>query len=108
MSTHVRVVLCTVPSEEVGLQIAHAVVEEHLAACVNIVPHLRSIYRYEGKLEDDRELLLVIKTSAARFEALNERLIALHPYETCEVLALNVTAGSHAYLDWVLRETSPA
>ena len=108
MSTHVRIVLCTVPSEEVGLRLAHALLEERLAACVNLLPHVRSIYRYEGKLEDDRELLLVIKTSSERFETLNARLVALHPYDVCEVLAIDVAAGSQAYLDWVLRETSPA
>lgn len=75
-------------------------------ACVNIVPGLRSIYRYQGKIEDDRELLLVMKSSQERLDALIPRVRALHPYEVCEVLAIEVNAGSQAYLDWVLAETS--
>lgn len=105
MSTPVRVVLCTVPSEDVGVQIARQLVDEHLVACVNILPGVRSIYRYQGKVEDDRELLLVMKTSHDRLDALIPRVRELHPYEVCEVLALEVTAGSQPYVDWVLAET---
>jgi len=105
MSTRVRVVLCTVPSEAVAAQIARQLVDEHLVACVNILPAVRSIYRYQGKVEDDRELLLLMKTSDDRLEALIPRVRALHPYEVCEVLALEVSAGSQPYLDWVLAET---
>jgi periplasmic divalent cation tolerance protein len=105
MSTPVRVILCTVPSEDVGVQIARQLVDEQLVACVNILPGVRSIYRYQGKVEDDRELLLVMKTSADRLDTLIPRVRALHPYEVCEVLALEVTAGSQLYLDWVLAET---
>lgn len=104
MSTPVRVILCTVPSEDVGVQIARQLVDEQLVACVNILPGVRSIYRYQGKVEDDRELLLVMKTSADRLDTLIPRVRALHPYEVCEVLALEVTAGSQPYLDWVLGE----
>ena len=105
MTTPVRVVLCTVPSEDVGVQIARQLVQEQLVACVNILPGVRSIYRYQGKVEDDRELLLVMKTSSDRVDALMPRVRALHPYEVCEVLALEVTTGSQPYLDWVLAET---
>ena len=105
MSTPVRVILCTVPSEDVGVQIARQLVDEQLVACVNILPGVRSIYRYQGKVEDDRELLLMMKTSADRLDTLIPRVRALHPYEVCEVLALEVTAGSQPYLDWVLAET---
>jgi periplasmic divalent cation tolerance protein len=105
MTTPVRVVLCTVPSEDVGVALARQLVDEQLVACVNIVPGVRSIYRYRGKVEDDRELLLLMKTSEDRLDALIPRVRELHPYEVCEVLALEVMAGSQAYLDWVLAET---
>lgn len=105
MSTNVQVVLCTVPSEEVGASIARTLVEERLAGCVNLVPQIRSIYRYEGKLEDERELLLVIKTAVDRYAALEERIRALHPYALCEVIALDVAQGSGPYLAWVIAGT---
>ena len=108
MTTGHRVVLCTVPSEEVGADLARSLVAEHLAACVNIVPGLRSIYRYKGVLEDDRELLLVVKTSADCYPRLEQRIRELHPYEVCEVIALDVVAGSQPYLDWLTQETSVA
>ncbi len=101
----VRVVLSTVPDERVGEEIARALLSERLAACVNIVPGLRSLYRWERAIQDDREFLLVIKTRAEHYEALEQRIKALHPYEVCEVLAFDVAAGSRAYLDWVLEET---
>jgi len=101
MTTPVRVVLCTVPSEDVGVQIARQLLEEQLVACVNILPGVRSLYRWQGKLEDERELLLVMKTVSDRIETLIPRVRELHPYEVCEVIALDVSAGSQAYLDWV-------
>jgi periplasmic divalent cation tolerance protein len=103
--TAVRVVLCTVPTEEVGVRMARQLVDERLVACVNIVPGLRSIYRYQGKVEDDRELLLVMKTADDRVAPLVPRVRELHPYELCEVLVVDVSAGSQPYLDWVLSET---
>ena len=105
MITPVRVVLCTVPSEDDGVRIARQLLDEHLVACVNILPGVRSIYRYQGKVEDDRELLLVMKTADDRLGALVPRVRELHPYEVCEVLVLEVSAGSQPYLDWVLAET---
>jgi len=105
VTTPVRVVLCSVPSEDVGAQIATTLLDEQLVACVNIVPGVRSLYRYKGKLEDDRELLLVIKTTEDRLAQLIPRVRALHPYEVCEVIALDVSAGSQPYLDWVVTET---
>ena len=101
-----RVVLCTVPNEAVAESLARALLEAGLAACVNIVPGVRSLYRWQGKIEDDRELLLVIKTQAARYAELEERIRALHPYAVCEVLAFEVAAGSPPYLAWLLGETA--
>ncbi|HSB18828.1 MAG TPA: divalent-cation tolerance protein CutA [Anaeromyxobacteraceae bacterium] len=99
------VVLVTAPSAEAAAGIARALVEERLAACGNVVPGLRSIYRWEGKLHDDAEALLVLKTTRSRFPALRDRVLALHPYEVPEVLALPVEAGSEKYLAWVRAET---
>jgi periplasmic divalent cation tolerance protein len=102
MTTPLRVVLCTVPSEDVGVQIAHQLLEEQLVACVNILPGVRSLYRWQGKLEDERELLLMMKTTGESLDALIPRVRELHPYEVCEVLALEVSAGSQPYMDWVM------
>jgi len=104
--TDALVVLVTTPTPEKAAELAHALVEERLAACGNVVPGLRSIYRWEGTVHDDAEALLVLKTTRARFEALRERVLALHPYDVPEVLALPVDAGSAAYLAWIASETS--
>jgi periplasmic divalent cation tolerance protein len=100
------VVLVTAPSAERAAEIARALVEERLAACGNVVPGLRSIYRWEGKIEDEPEALLVLKTTRGRFDALRARVLALHPYQVPEVLALPVEAGSAPYLAWIAAETS--
>ena len=102
MSTEVRVCLCTVPNAEVGAQLARGLVESKHAACVNIVPGVRSVYRWKGEVQDDAELLLIIKTSAERFEAMRAWLLEAHPYEVPELLALPVEAGAAPYLAWVL------
>jgi periplasmic divalent cation tolerance protein len=104
--TDALVVLVTTPSPERAAEIARAVVEERLAACGNVLPGLRSIYRWEGKVQDDAEALLVLKTTRARFEALRDRVLALHPYEVPEVIALPVEAGSARYLAWIGAETA--
>lgn len=99
------VVLITVPDEATARKIGKPLVEEELAACVNIVPGLRSIYRWEGKTCDDPELLLVVKTRRACFEALERRVRELHPYTVPEVIALPVVEGSAPYLDWLAAST---
>jgi periplasmic divalent cation tolerance protein len=99
------VVLCTVPDVERGAAIGHSLVAERLAACVNVVPAVRSIYRWEGKVCDDKEALLVIKTTRERLDALAERISALHPYEVPELLALEVRSGSKPYLSWLVEST---
>jgi len=103
--TDALVVLVTAPDAERAAAIARALVEERLAACGNVLPAIRSIYRWEGKLQDDAEALLVLKTTRARFPALRDRVLALHPYEVPEVIALPVEAGSAAYLGWIAGET---
>lgn len=103
--TDALVVLVTTPSPERAAEIARTLVEERLAACGNVVPGLRSIYRWEGKVQDDAEALLLLKTTRARFDALRDRVLALHPYEVPEVIALPVEAGSARYLAWIADET---
>ena len=105
--TDALVVLVTTPTPERAAELARALVEERLAACGNVVPGLRSIYRWEGKVQDDAEALLLLKTTRARFEALRERVLALHPYEVPEVIALPVEAGSARYLAWIASATGP-
>jgi periplasmic divalent cation tolerance protein len=106
--TETLVVLVTTPTAEKAAEIARAVVDERLAACGNVVPGLRSIYRWQGAVQDEAEVLLLLKTTRARFEALRDRVVALHPYEVPEVIALQVEAGSAAYLAWIAGETGPA
>jgi periplasmic divalent cation tolerance protein len=103
--TGALVVLVTAPTAERAAEMARTLVEERLAACGNVVPGIRSIYRWEGEVQDDEEVLLVLKTTRERFEALRERVLALHPYEVPEVLALPVEAGSEKYLAWLAGET---
>ena len=102
----VRLVLVTVPEGEVAARLGRALVEERLAACVNIVPGLRSIYRWEGEIQDDAEVLLMVKTRADRLDSLARRVQELHPYDLPCVLALPVEGGSAAYLSWVRSEAS--
>jgi periplasmic divalent cation tolerance protein len=100
----VRVALSTAPDAETGARIARALVEERLAACVNLVPGVRSIYRWEGQVQDAGEVLLVIKTCAERVAALGVRLRALHPYALPELVALPAVGGLEGYLAWVAEE----
>jgi periplasmic divalent cation tolerance protein len=105
MSTSVVVVLLTAPDPETAQRIAQALVEERLAACVNVLPGVRSIYRWQGAVEQASEVLLIAKTQADRSDALAARVRALHPYELPEVVVLPVSGGSEAYLGWVVAET---
>lgn len=95
------VVLVTVPSREDGERIAEALVGESLAACVNLVGPIRSIYRWQGAVCRDDEHLLLIKTTPARYAELEARVLALHTYENPEVIALSVEQGAAAYLEWI-------
>jgi periplasmic divalent cation tolerance protein len=103
----VRVAFSTAPDETVAAQIARVLVDERLAACANLVPGVRSIYRFQNVVEDEREVLLVIKTRADRIDALAERLRALHPSDVPELLVLPTAGGLAPYLDWVRAETRP-
>ena len=103
----IEVALVTAPDAETGERIARALVEERLAACVNLVPGLRSIYRWEGAVQSDAEVLLVVKTRADRARVLEERVLALHPYDVPELLRIATRGGSEAYLRWVQQESAP-
>src|SRR3569623_2571296 len=100
----VIVVFSTFPSEDKAADIARTLVSEGLAACANLVPPVRAIYRWQGQLCDERETLAILKTTRERFEALRERLVALHPYEVPEVIAVPVAGGHAPYLAWVAGE----
>jgi len=95
------VVLSTVGTEDDATRIAGSLVERGLAACVNVVPGVTSVYRWKGEIARDKEWLMVVKTTEARFEELREVLVALHPYEVPEVVALPITRGHSPYLDWI-------
>jgi periplasmic divalent cation tolerance protein len=108
MATDVLVVLSTFPaSGDVAAQAAEKLVEERLAACVSLLPGVRSIYRWKGAVAREEEVLAVIKTTADRFPALKVRLIELHPYDVPELIALEVERGHHPYLDWIGDSTAP-
>ena len=98
-------VLTTLPSAEAAAELAKAVVEEKLAACANLLPAVRSIYRWQGRVQDESEVLVLFKTRQEHFERLKARLLELHPYEIPEVLAVPVEQGYQAYLDWLGQET---
>jgi periplasmic divalent cation tolerance protein len=100
------VVLTTTDSPELAQQIATALVQAGEAACVSIVPGIRSIYRWEGKVYNEGELLLVIKSTAERYEEVRFRIRQLHSYQVPEVIALPITAGDPDYLRWLSQVTS--
>jgi periplasmic divalent cation tolerance protein len=99
--TDKRIVLSTAGSEEEARKIAHHLVEQQLAACVNIVPKIESVYRWQGKVESNREYLLLIKTSSEKFPRVSDAIRELHSYDLPECIALAVEDGSSEYLQWV-------
>lgn len=101
-------VFCSVPDPDTARRIARTVVHEGLAACVNLLPGLTSVYRWQGQVEESQELLLIIKTRRERYEALEARIKALHPYQVPEIIALALEAGSKRYLDWISESTGLA
>lgn len=99
--TQARVVLSTAGSHEEAHKIAHALVERKLAACVNIVPQIESVYRWQGKVETATEWLLIIKTQAEAFERVRDAIKELHSYDLPECVMLEVGNGSRDYLGWI-------
>jgi periplasmic divalent cation tolerance protein len=98
-------VITTLPDAETAAELAKNVVGERLAACANLIPALRSIYKWQGKIQDENEVLILFKTRQAHYENLKARILELHPYEVPEVLAIPVEQGYAAYLDWLANET---
>lgn len=101
-ATPVRIALTTVGSLEEGRRLARLLVERRLAACVNLLPHVNSVYRWQGAVEEAAEVLLVMKTSAEMLPALEAAVRELHAYKVPEFLALAVESGSQPYVDWLL------
>jgi periplasmic divalent cation tolerance protein len=99
--TNKRLVLCTAGSEDEARKIANALVDRKLAACVNIIPQIESIYRWQGKVESSREWLLLIKTTAEKFDAVRNAIRELHSYELPECIAITLEDGSYDYLQWI-------
>ena len=95
------VVYCTCPDHEAALKLANSLVDEALAACINILPGLTSIYRWEGERKTGTEELLMIKTTRERYPSLEARIEALHPYELPEIIAVPIKTGLPAYLNWI-------
>jgi len=105
LDSQALVVYCSCPDQAIAERIAEAVVNERLAACVNLISGLTSIYRWEGQLQRDAELLLIIKTRSAVYPQLEARLRQLHPYQLPEIIALPIHTGSADYLNWIAANT---
>lgn len=101
MEIKARVVLTTAGSQEEAQKIAHALVERKLAACVNIVPRIESVYRWQGKVESATEWLLIVKTTAEAFPSVRDAIKELHSYDLPECVMLEIADGSEAYLGWI-------
>jgi len=101
------VVFVTVGSEEEGKKVASAVVEEKLSACANMIGPIRSLYWWDGKVQDDPEMLLVMKTKKDTFKKLESRIKEVHSYDVPEIIALPIDAGHAPYLDWIGESVKP-
>ena len=99
------VILVTCASEEEAVKISNALVEERLAACVNLISPVRSIYRWEEKICDEKEWLLIIKTQRKRFQEIETRVKSLHSYSVPEIISLPIVEGSSSYLNWLVEMT---
>lgn len=107
MASPVCLVLTTLGAAHDASAFARTLVDERLAACVNVLPPMTSVYRWKGAVEEDREQQLFIKTTLELVPALEARLRTLHPYEVPECLAVPVISGTQAYLEWVLASVRP-
>lgn len=103
--TDALLVFTTLPTPDKAADLARILVEEGLVACGNVLPAVRSIYKWEGKVEDENEVMLLLKTRAEHLDRLKLRILELHPYEVPEVLAIPVESGYRAYLEWIAAET---
>ncbi len=102
MEKHPQLILCTCPDRGCAENLANTVIEQRLAACVNILPGVSSVYRWQGKLESSDEILLLIKTHNHAYPDLEQLIRQLHPYELPEIIAVPIENGLPAYLNWIL------
>ena len=103
--TDALLVFTTLPSADKAAELAKLLVQERLVACANLLPAIRSIYRWQGEMHDENEVLVLLKTRAEHLERLKLRILEVHPYEVPEVLAIPVESGYQPYLDWLAGET---
>ena len=101
MTSKYHIAVTTCPTLEIATQLANDVIEQQLAACVNIIPAIKSVYKWKGKIEHDNESLLIIKTMKQQLASLEKLVLKLHPYETPEFISMPIESGSKAYLDWI-------
>ena len=106
METGCVIVLTTIASTADGRELASILVTERLAACVNVLPEMESVYRWKGAVDTERERQLIIKTTVGRLEGLQERLHEIHPYEVPEFIVIPVVGGSDQYLSWLRQSTT--
>ena len=106
MNADFLLVVCTCPTTSAAAAIATALLEERVAACVNQVPGIKSMYRWEGRIEHDDEVLLLIKTTRQMYPRVEQTIGKLHPYELPEIIGVPLTAGSEAYLHWIKNATN--
>lgn len=101
--TKILIIFCTAPDGDTGRRIAEELVEYRLAACVNLLPGIESVYRWQGEVQRDSEVLLLIKARASDYAEVEAAIMALHPYELPEIVAVPLSGGLPAYLDWVAK-----
>ncbi len=101
----VILVFCTCPDDDTAQALAQHLVERRLAACVNLLPPMRSVYRWQGQIEQSQEVQLLIKTCGDRLQALSAAITEQHPYDVPEILAVSASAGLPPYLDWIRAQT---
>ncbi|MEW7974664.1 MAG: divalent-cation tolerance protein CutA [Candidatus Thiodiazotropha endolucinida] len=105
MPTPLLLILCTAPDRETALKLSRSLLEQRLAACVNLSPPVTSVYHWQGRLEESEEILLLIKTTKQQYNNVEATLRAQHPYELPEIIAVPVEQGLGDYIDWVERCT---
>lgn len=104
--SEIIIVFVTVPGLREGSRISRAILKSRLAACVNVIPGVQSMYQWEGKIVRDKEAMLVMKTTRLRYRELEQKIKKLHPYEVPEVIAIPLICGSSQYIEWVTREVA--
>ena len=95
------IIFCTINSPDNANKIATNLVQKKLAACINIIPHIRSVYVWDGKLQNDEEFLMLIKTRKVLFNSIKDIVAKCHPYEIPEIISIDITEGCQNYLDWI-------